>query len=121
LIVIQQIVKSLGGKQLAQVVAVGCVTFLPFWFFFHRLALIDGLLALCLSVSVLGTILLMKTDVKKNWSNSFPYVGLLGISFGAALLTKLPALFFMPIFPLYSQLFTKRLNFFDTENFKKLG
>ena len=48
-----KIVKKLKGGLVAQLLSAFSVMFLPFWFFHHRMALMDGLLTLLLSISLL--------------------------------------------------------------------
>jgi 4-amino-4-deoxy-L-arabinose transferase-like glycosyltransferase len=86
-----KIVKQLGGKTFAAVISALMITLLPFWYFYHRLSLMDGLLTLLLSLS---WFYLFKTaqEKKTNWR----YIILAGSFFGLSLLTKLPALLFIP-------------------------
>lgn len=86
-----QIVKKLGGKTMAVLSSILMVTLLPFWYFHHRIALMDGLMTMFLSLSWLYLIHALQNK-KEQWL----WLGLTGISFGLALLTKLPALLFIP-------------------------
>lgn len=98
---IKKTVQALGGNQASQWLAAMWVAILPFWFFHHRMALIDGLLTLFISVSFYFSIRLAnelkKTKVKLVWSRLWPLMIGTGVGLGLALLTKLPALFFIPV------------------------
>ena len=85
-----KIIKQLGGKGVAQLVAALSFSLLPFWYFHHRMALMDGWLVVLLSASYL--LLLKATQTKKN----VKLLIISGLSFGLALLTKIPALLFIP-------------------------
>jgi 4-amino-4-deoxy-L-arabinose transferase-like glycosyltransferase len=84
--------KALGfgrrGQFLAGLASIG----LPFWFFHHRMALLDGLLCFWLSLSWLA--LLYSQQTKK--LAAFGWLLLSGAAFGLALLTKIPAILFAP-------------------------
>ncbi len=115
--VIREIISKIGGKQLAQTLGMLMVVLLPFWYFHHRLALIDGLFTLFLSLTLLGLIriaqyldaipvstnikghiqVLFEPKQKKLWQ----WVGLTGLFYGLAFLSKLPAIFFAPVFPVF--------------------
>ena len=85
-----KIIQTLKGEKTAQIIGALSFTFLPFWFFYHRMALMDGLLVLWLSVSWW---LLMSLKNKKGDMKQMVFSGL---AFGMALWTKLPALLFIP-------------------------
>lgn len=85
------ILKTLGGKKLAGVVGALLIILLPFWYFHHRIALMDGLMVALLSISWL--FLLKATLAKKR---PIQWVIAAGVAFGLALLTKIPALLFIP-------------------------
>lgn len=97
--VVQATIKSCGGRKSTQLLGMTMVCFLPFWFFHHRMALIDGLLTLCLSGA---TYFLVRFHQSVQSSHSqhlrLKLIALSGACFGLALLTKLPALFFSPVF-----------------------
>ena len=97
LVVIQKIIKKVGGSQLAQLAGLILTLILPFWFFHHRMALMDSLLSLFLSISWLFA-LDEQRHGSRRWLSyqhlkSFLFSGLF---FGLALLTKIPALLFVP-------------------------
>ncbi len=96
LLVIQQIAKMLGARPKTQWLTMLLVAVLPFWYFHHRMALMDSMLVLFLSLTVWGElhILLRK---KRKWL----WVVLTGIFFGLSFWTKLPALFLIPIFGIF--------------------
>lgn len=115
IVVIWQLIKSLNGGKIAQLTGVLMTMFLPFWFFHHRMALIDGLLTFFLSLTLFG---LIKLSYQKNKDEDqklkikdqkvflpnryqISWSVFTGISFGLALLTKIPAIFFAPVFPLF--------------------
>ncbi len=87
------IVRALGGKFSTALFAAILGTILPFWYFHHRMALIDGLLTFCISLAVLGVVLQVTEPFKKKSVMSFLLVS---FGFGLALLTKLPAILFVP-------------------------
>jgi 4-amino-4-deoxy-L-arabinose transferase-like glycosyltransferase len=106
------IVKALGGRRMTVWLSMILTAILPMWYFHHRMALIDALLTLWLSLSIWGTIKLV-TSAKMQ---RIRWAVATGLFFGLALLTKLPAILFIPAFPLFSFL-TKPKN--ATELFKR--
>ena len=99
-VVVWLIIKKLGGAAVAQATGVVSVFLLPFWFFHHRIALMDGLLTLFISLTVFFLLSIL-SKVKKISTISLDSVVLLGgagVSFGAALLTKTPAILALPSF-----------------------
>ncbi len=95
LLVNRSLVKQFKGGKKAQILVQGLTLFLPFWFFHHQMALMDSLLVLWLSLSL---VFLLK--IKPNRSLISQNTGLAGLFFGLALLTKLPAILFLPHFAL---------------------
>jgi 4-amino-4-deoxy-L-arabinose transferase-like glycosyltransferase len=95
LFVIGGIIKQLGGKRTTIWLGMLLTTILPFWYFHHRMALIDALLTFFLSLTTLGLIKQNTQEFSKKW------VILTGLFYGLALLTKMPAILFLPVFPLY--------------------
>ena len=87
--ILMALIKELGLSKKWQFVGGILTSFLPFWFFYHRMALMDGMLVLWLSISWLAV---LKAIKQQSW---FWTAGV-GLSFGAALLTKLPAILFVP-------------------------
>ena len=90
--------KELGGKRKAQILTALFTIILPFWYFHHRMALMDSMLTLWLSLTLLGILKLLKTK-KIFW------ILVSGFSFGLAMWTKLPAILFAPAFILWSLVF----------------
>lgn len=90
-LVTMKLTEKLGGKKLAVFVSALLVLFLPFWYFHHRIALMDGLMVFWLSLSWLWLLTAVETT-RVRWSA----VIAAGIAFGLALLTKIPALLFAP-------------------------
>ncbi len=100
LLVTQQIVKELGGRRKAQLLSVLLVSILPFWFIYHRFALMDGMMTLFVSVAIWGTIKIVlskSTEIKKLaiWG------AVVGLAIGLGLWSKLPALFVIPALPFF--------------------
>lgn len=97
--VLRRVVKEFTEVAVARWTVTLAVIVLPFWFFYHRMALMDSLLALLLSVSFLFAIRLSKASEASFKTKLLNLVGL-GLSFGASLMTKTPALFAIPIIAL---------------------
>jgi len=87
--VILALVKELGLSRNWQYVAAGAMTVWPFWFFHHRMALMDGLLVFWLALSWLCLLRALKTT-------NYVWALAAGLSFGLSLMTKLPAILFLP-------------------------
>jgi len=101
LLVSDRILKALGGNNQARLAQMVIMVLAPFWFFHQRMALMDAMLVLWLSVSWLGVIQLDKHLnknglAKKNisFANISFAVILTGSAWGLALWTKVPAIFF---------------------------
>lgn len=94
--------RSLGGKKRALAVVSALTMILPFWFFHHRMALMDGLLTLWLTLAfwVVAKLALEKKPTKVPWR----WLALGSAFFGLALYSKLPALLFVPVLLLPSLL-----------------
>lgn len=86
-----KIVKRLGGRGLAALMAVLLTTLLPYWFTYHRMALMDGPL-----IAPLAAAWLLLINAIENKKNSIKTLIFSGLFFGLALLIKLPALLFLP-------------------------
>lgn len=97
--VIREIVKTLGGKRPAVHAATWIVLAIPFWYFHHRIALMDGLLTALISLA--AWLLLRATQLP---SKTRPAVIGSGLALGAALWTKLPAVLSIPMLGLFSLL-----------------
>ncbi len=100
MLLIGALVKKLGGSRTSQILSQLLVLFLPFWYFYHRMALMDGLLTLCISGALYATIVLQEekftklADLFKRSSLLWIVVGALAV--GAALWSKLPAVLAFP-------------------------
>lgn len=88
------ILRQLKLKRLTQLLGVLLVVVLPFWFTYHRLAVMDGWLTAWLSLSFWAALNIADAPPK----NRVRWVLLAGVTYGLALWTKLPALFFGPVF-----------------------
>ncbi len=93
------LLSSLGGRRKTVWLAMLMTTVLPFWYLHHRLALIDGMLTLWLTVSVIGWVKFGQGFAQGKKLYGWLVLG--GVGFGLALLTKLTALVFIPVFTLY--------------------
>lgn len=91
-------VRELGGKKKAVLIGMLLTTVLPFWFFHHRVALLDGVMTLFLTLATIGVI---KTQTSKTRRQIVTWVIFGGISFGLALWTKLTAILFIVTLPLF--------------------
>ncbi len=87
--------RQLRFNKFSSWLAAGFSTILPYWYFHHHLALMDGMLTLFISLSLL---FLLKTKLVTNKRQSFSLqnVFLSGLFLGLAILTKLPAILFIP-------------------------
>jgi 4-amino-4-deoxy-L-arabinose transferase-like glycosyltransferase len=101
--VIKMLIQKLGGRQKAQWLGMLFTSYVPYWFFHHRMALMDGLLTLFLSLTVLGLVMVSEKMSDKKWKvkDVWKQIVLIGICFGLSLWTKLPALFLLPVFPFF--------------------
>ncbi|MEO8581148.1 MAG: glycosyltransferase family 39 protein [Patescibacteria group bacterium] len=102
---IKELVKVFGGKRKAQLISMVLTVILPFWFFYHRIALMDGLMTLFISYVVLTLVKLAKHLEKEKTAFAFNRYTIFftvgaGVSFGLAILSKLPGLFLSPVFVL---------------------
>src|SRR5690606_29933056 len=93
----------------ALLAAVAIVLLTPFWFFHQRMALMDGLLTLGLSLSLLGFLLLDRVRWPTRWNiqalqHVLGPIVLTGFGWAIALWTKTPALFFAPVFVIWALL-----------------
>lgn len=103
--VMKELVKELKGGKVAQLLAMIFTCILPFWFFYHRIALMDGMMTFFLSLTTLFLLKLVR-NTSLLWSEKqtkpriILLVSLIGFFWGLAILSKLPGLFFAPIFVL---------------------
>lgn len=101
-LLIAAILQRLGARKLTQLLGMLLVTVLPFWVTYHRIALMDGWLTVWLSAAFLSGLVLAQYPTQQLFPWQWPRKTLmaaaaLGLSLGAALWTKLPALFFVPV------------------------
>lgn len=89
-LVVGKIVQELNLEKKYQYLAMLITGLLPFWFFHHHLALMDGMLTLFLSLTLWQTLRLVHKPCSKKT------MLLNGLFFGGAMLTKIPALLFIP-------------------------
>ncbi|MDR0463012.1 MAG: glycosyltransferase family 39 protein [Pseudomonadales bacterium] len=118
--IIMLLVKELGGKKNSQLLAAFLVLILPGWFFYQRLALIDGLMTLFLSINFLFTLKSLRVVSKKLGSKlDFTklkfvlnrYTLLAGLFFGLAFWTKFAALLFAPVLIVCALFVLKKIEF----------
>lgn len=105
--------------------------FAPFWWMYHRFALMDGLLTFCATACMYFSLRIVQKCVREKGIafDTLPLVLFLGVSFGGALLTKTPAIFFIPsiaVFPLFVLTLEKTSqhrvrSFFESSFFLALG
>lgn len=108
-----KLVKKLKGGTIAKTLTVFMVTLLPYWYFHHRMALMDGLLTLFLSCSLLYLIQSFNSNKLKDWL-------LAGLFLALALWTKIPAILFFPTLVLVAFLPTKQKNLAKKLQFSSL-
>lgn len=77
------------------------VLILPYWYFHHRMALIDGMLSLWLTLLLFSLLKLVTNKQFFSWNISLGqsiWILFGGVAFGLGLWTKLPSLLFTPTF-----------------------
>jgi 4-amino-4-deoxy-L-arabinose transferase-like glycosyltransferase len=84
------LVKQLNGSRRAQIMTALLYIFLPFTLFHDRMGLIDAMLLMWSTATFLSFVMITRT---KGWL----WPVLAGLSYGAALWTKSPAMFFIPV------------------------
>lgn len=82
-------VRAFGGKKLSMLLAILFITITPFWYFHHRMALIDATLAFFLTLTLAIVIQSLKSKNKL-------LILAAGLTYGLAFWTKIPALLFAP-------------------------
>lgn len=90
-----RLTRAAGGKLIARVATAVYVILSPFWFFHHRMALMDALLTLFITITAWG---LLRITQESSFKKSFVWIMVSGFSWGLALWTKIPALFLAPWF-----------------------
>lgn len=102
-VVVGSIAWKLTKNQFSALWAILLTTVLPFWFFYQRMALMDTLLTLFLSLSLL-VVLILAEKIKATQLDSHSAIVLvvvLALFLFLAIWTKLPAvLFFLPLLPI---------------------
>lgn len=93
LFLIDWLIRKFKGGPPARLSGAAIVILAPFWYFHHRMALLDALLTLWLTLSLAGLVLL-------HYRQRLAGLLLAGLGWGLALWTKTPALFFAPVFVL---------------------
>jgi 4-amino-4-deoxy-L-arabinose transferase-like glycosyltransferase len=104
LIVSDRVLHTLGANKQARLIQAILILITPFWFFHHRMALMDGMLVLWLSLSWWGLLMLNKALVpnKPQLLSTLSGILLAGLGWGLALWTKTPALFLAGVFVWYA-------------------
>lgn len=86
-----ELIKVAGGKRVSQLLAMVFTWLLPYWFFHHHMALHESLMVMFVSLSVLSVMKILKSNkMFSSWHL------ILAVSWGLAILTKLPAVLFLP-------------------------
>lgn len=85
------VVRELKGNKVAQLSAAAMVLCLPFWFFHHRMALMDGWMVVWLTA---GLLLSLRSLRRSSTAEAV----VAGVCIGASLLTKVPAVLALPSF-----------------------
>ena len=98
---LDRVIRQLGGKTLARGAGALAIVLSPFWFFHHRMALMDGLLTFFLTLTVWGLLRLQERTARATtFQTKFLSMIIAGTAWGLALWTKTPALFVGPFFAL---------------------
>lgn len=95
MIVIVHILRTLKVGLAGQIVGALTTIFAPFWFFHHRMVLMDGWLTLWISLTTLS---LLKLGVRSAKTNKFLWFAVAVVSVWAGLMTKIPFLLSLPGF-----------------------
>jgi len=95
------VAKLFGGKRVSMVLAGLFIAITPFWFFHHRMALIDATLAFFLTLTIGLAIQSFKNKRKLS-------ILVAGAIYGLAFWTKIPALLFAPAIALLAFLPAKK-------------
>jgi 4-amino-4-deoxy-L-arabinose transferase-like glycosyltransferase len=96
------IIHLLGGKKKTALLGMVFTSFLPFWFFHHRMALTEALLLLFSSLSIATTIKAQRLFSKKRlFLPTIVWSVMSGLFFGLAIWSKIPALLTIAALPLF--------------------
>ncbi len=107
MLIMPSLIGHLGGKKLSKILSMLLVCILPFWFFHHRMALMDALVTLNLSISLL---FFLKVNFKSKLKPNLSYITLSSIFFSLALYSKFSAILFLPGLLLFSMIKIDSLN-----------
>lgn len=94
-LVVRNIIKKLDGSQYLQLFGMLVFAILPFWFFHHRIALMDGLLVLFISLTVDQAIAVAQS-LKNGSDPKIKKIVVAAIFLATALFTKIPAILAFP-------------------------
>lgn len=97
-VILMQIVSLLSKNKMTQYLAGGVTMILPFWYFHHRMALMDGALTFFISLAAYGVIKIISVKSLTFDLTRVRWIIFTGVCFWLALLTKLPAILFVPTF-----------------------
>lgn len=96
LVVLWRILTLLKVRTISKIVAGLWVILLPFWFFHHRMALIDAMLTLWLSIVSLSQLQLLSAIRAKSKQMILMQSAVLALAVWLALFTKIPAVLALP-------------------------
>lgn len=85
------IVRKLTNNRLTETLVALLTILLPFWFFHHRMGLMDGLLSSFITGAVYGTLQIVQSTTRQKF-----WIFMTAVWLGAALWTKLPAVLVFP-------------------------
>lgn len=85
------IVRKITNNRLAETIVALLTIVLPFWFFHHRMGLMDGLLASFITGAVYSALQIVHSTTRQKF-----WILMMAVSLGAALWTKLPAVLAFP-------------------------
>lgn len=108
--VLYLLAKVLGFRKQAMMLIAILTAILPFWFFHSRMALMDSLMTLFLSLSLLFSLKLLFLPAKDFLQSKkfWQYFFMTFISFGLSLWTKLPAVLFGPVLLFLPMIYVKK-------------
>lgn len=119
LAVVSLIVKELGGDNRDELMAMGLLALMPFWFFHYRLALADTLLVMLFLIAIYAGIKIVRGKL------AVGFVVLFALAFGGTLYVKTSALFFilpLGVLPLFAQQAKKKsISFISMYRSKSTG
>ncbi len=98
--------RQLGAREKTSWLVMILSSILPFWYFHHRMALIDGLMTLFITLTLIALVSILSLTKKKQ-SRLPILIMVAGLTFGLALLTKIPAVLAVPGFYLFALFFNR--------------